>query len=120
MKIKTKAAAGISILVLILVSLGVVSTYFIHKLSHASGQILQDNYASVEYCSDMQLSLEQLHQSHVLWMLQQSDTQPEPVAPDYTSNLQTLNEKLQAEKQNITETGEQEATDALAKSLKRY
>jgi len=120
MKIKTKAALGIYVLVTIIISLGVISSYFIYKLSHASGQILKDNYVSVEYCNDMQLALEKVHQSYILWAFKMPDSLIGNSIPDYTEALEEFNEKLQSEEQNITETGEQEAVVALRNSLKAY
>ena len=120
MKIKTKAALGIYVLVTIIISLGVISSYFIYKLSHASGQILKDNYVSIEYCNDMQQSLQQVHESYILWTFQISDTSAQSIKPDYTKPLQAFNEKLEAEEHNITEAGEQTAAATLRKNLTDY
>ena len=95
MKIKTKATLAISVLVTIIISLGVISSYFIYKLSHASGQILKDNYVSVEYCNDMQQALEQVHESYISWAFQIADTNSNS-RPDNTASLQILNAKLEA------------------------
>lgn len=120
MKIKTKAALGIYVLVTIIISLGVISSYFIYKLSHASGQILKDNYVSVEYCNDMQVALEKVHQSYILWAFKIPDTLTENSVPDYTDALEDFNQKLQSEEHNITEADEHEAVLALRKSLQAY
>ena len=119
MKIKTKATLAISVLVTIIISLGVISSYFIYKLSHASGQILKDNYVSVEYCNDMQQALEQVHESYISWAFQIADTNSNS-RPDNTASLQILNAKLEAEQHNITEVGEQAAVTALKKSIQTY
>lgn len=120
MKIKTKAALGISVLVAIIVSLGVIGSYFIYKMSHASGHILKDNYVSVEYCNDMQVALEKIHQSYVLWAFNTPDTPIVNIVPDYKKNLKDFDEKLQSEEHNITEAGEEQAVIELRKNIKAY
>lgn len=120
MKIKTKAALGIYVLVTIILSLGVISSYFIYKLSHASEQILKDNYASVEYCNDIQQALEQVHKSYILWAFQASYASVQKPEPDYSELLLVVHAKLEAEEHNITETGEQAAATALKKTIETY
>jgi len=90
MKIKTKLNAGVGLLFLMIIILSVLGGWFIYQLKKDTQNILVANYNTLQYSRNMLLSLEEI------------DKQPF-AAKEFQKNL-----NLQS--QNITESGEKEAT----------
>lgn len=97
MKIKTKLLLGIGLLFLMIIVLSVVAARYINVLKNDTENILVDNYNTLEYSRNMLMSLDQTRQS--------------------SRALMTFEENLDKQKQNVTEIGEREATDAIALHL---
>ncbi len=98
MTIKAKIAAALLFLFAVVLLIGGLGMYAINRLSADSEAILQDNYISLEYAVAMQKSLADLGNSDAL--------------PTFAASLK----KQQA---NVTEAGEQEATDELTREFAR-
>lgn len=90
MKIKTKLNAGVGLLFFMIILLAVLGGWFIYQLKKDTQNILAANYNTLQYSRNMLLSLEEI------------DKQPFAVR-EFQKNL-----NLQS--QNITESGEKEAT----------
>lgn len=93
MNLRNKLTAGIGVLFVLILLLGLQSVHSVRLLSDASKNILTDNYNSVRYVGEMLRSLDKLSQ-------------------DSTSR-QALIESLSMQQQNITEVNEKEVTSAL-------
>ena len=97
MKLKTKLSLGISFLFVVILTFGILSVFYINRLSSQSGQVLKNNHESLVYSNNMLKALEEI-----------------PANSD-AKNLFEIN--LQKQEANITEPGEKEATSALRKNF---
>jgi signal transduction histidine kinase len=122
MNIKTKATLGIYTLVAIILSLGTLGSVFLYNLTKTSGQIIQDNFKSIEYSRDMLSALDEIHQTYVLQVFIHRDSNVS-IAPldqlygNYTNLFLTT---LKKEEANLTETGEKESAILLRNYFKSY
>lgn len=103
MSIKSKIAAALAFMFVIILALGGLGVYYLNELSTDSQAILKDNYISLEYGSNMQKALAMLTES--------AKRDPDGLA-DFEDNLK----KQEA---NITEIGEQSATTGLRREFNR-
>lgn len=97
MKLRNRLTLGIGILFAMILLLGIQSVGYVRHLSAISGNILTDNYNSLHYAEDMLRSLDRLSQ-------------------DSTSRT-SLIRNMALQQQNITETNESEATQALERKI---
>ena len=88
---------GIGILFAMILLLGVQSVSFVRQLSTATGNILADNYNSLQYAGDMLQSLNDIGQDSV--------------------SRHVLRQNLALQQQNITETSEKEITSSLERHI---
>ncbi|GAB3022399.1 HAMP domain-containing sensor histidine kinase [Spirosoma pulveris] len=103
MSIKTKIAAALAFMFVIIVALGGLGIYYLNELSGDSQAILKDNYISLEYASNMQKALAMM-------------TDPVERDPD---GLPDFERNLKKQEANITEVGEQEVTGNLRREFNR-
>ncbi|MEO5892180.1 MAG: ATP-binding protein [Ferruginibacter sp.] len=97
MKLKTKLILGFSFLFVVIVTFGVLSFYYINRLSDDSKQVLRNNHESLVYCNNMLRALESI-----------------PIDKDAELVLES---NLKKQESNITEFGEKEATHELRKNF---
>jgi len=90
MKIKTKLNAGVGLLFFMIIILSTLGGWFIYQLKKDTQNILAANYNTLQYSRNMLLSLEEISK--------------EPFA------LSEFQKNLDLQRQNITESGEKEAT----------
>lgn len=90
MKIKTKLNAGVGLLFFMIIVLSTLGGWFIYQLKKDTQNILAANYNTLQYSRNMLLSLEEIGK--------------EPFA------LSEFQKNLDLQRQNITESGEKEAT----------
>lgn len=90
MKIKTKLNAGVGLLFFMIILLSTLGGWFIYQLKKDTQNILTDNYNTLQYSRNMLLSLEEIGK--------------EPFA------IAEFQKNLDLQRQNITESGEKEAT----------
>ncbi|MGC4058116.1 MAG: MCP four helix bundle domain-containing protein [Chitinophagaceae bacterium] len=96
--IKAKIALGIGVLFVLLLTLSVIAFVFINRMSHNTENLLDANYKTIRYCSQMSYALNTRLRD---------------------SNMQALfADNLRLQEQNITEKGEREA-DTAAQALFR-
>lgn len=93
MTIKTKLTLGIIFLFILIVLFGLLSIFYINRLSNDSNVILKNNQESLIYCNNMLKASEDL------------ETDPASIA--------VFEKNLIAQENNITEPGEQEASKSL-------
>lgn len=99
MKIKMKITLGVGFLFLLIIILSVVGIKFANQISGETQNILADNYKSIEYSRAMLIALDKLKFSN-------------DAIYDFENNL-----KLQ--QQNVTETGEERATNNLTTNFEK-
>jgi len=95
MKIKAKLNIGVGLLFLMIIVLSVLSGLYINQLKKDTHNILVANYNTLEYSRNMLLALE--------------DINTDPVA------YNTFKQHLVKQQNNVTEIGEKEATENVAK-----
>jgi PAS domain S-box-containing protein len=90
MKIKTKLNAGVGLLFLMIIILSVLGGWFIYQLKKDTQNILVANYNTLQYSRNMLLSLEEIDKQAFA--------------------VKEFQKNLDLQSQNITESGEKEAT----------
>ncbi|WP_334126406.1 ATP-binding protein [Empedobacter brevis] len=103
MKIKAKLTVGVGALFLLILTLAVVSGWFVNQLKKDTNNILVANYNTLQYSRNMLLALED-------------------ITKDKTA-LGIFEKNLNLQHQNVTEIGEKEATNLIIKhfnSLKEH
>ena len=98
MTLKAKISAALAFLFAIILLLGGLSAFYLQRLSDDSQAILKDNYISLEFVSNMQKAV------------------ADPTDPDALNDFETNLKKQEA---NVTEVGEQEATNAVRREFNR-
>ncbi|GAL86636.1 PAS domain-containing protein [Sporocytophaga myxococcoides] len=109
MKIKTKIAIGIGVLVILTLAQGIVCNIFLMKASEASGKILQDNGASIEYTKEMMAAIDQIFEIYIREKNNIKANKSEEAL------FKSFEKNLLSEKNNITEKGEREIVENLSK-----
>lgn len=110
MKIKTKITLGIGVLVILALAQGIVCNIYLIKASEASGKILEDNGASIEYTKEMISSIDQIFEIYMKGSSANAGKSEEELFKVFDANLQL-------EKNNITEEGEKEIVENLGKAF---
>jgi PAS domain S-box-containing protein len=117
MKIKIKIALGLFFMFLVILLLWGLGSFYIRSLGNETDKILKDNYKSVRIADNLTHALRelsevefrgQLHQSYVL------DT------ANLARALETFQQNLKLEENNITETGEKEVVTRLRKDYNDF
>lgn len=90
MKIKTKLNAGVGLLFFMIIVLSTLGGWFIYQLKKDTQNILADNYNTLQYSRNMLLSLEEISNESFA--------------------MSEFQKNLDLQRQNITESGEKEAT----------
>ncbi len=99
MKIKMKITLGVGFLFLLIIILSVVGIKFANQISGETQNILADNYKSIEYSRAMLIALDKLKFSN-----------------DAIYNFEN---NLKLQQQNVTETGEERATNNLTTNFEK-
>ncbi|MFI5156023.1 MAG: ATP-binding protein [Chitinophagales bacterium] len=96
-KLKTKLSIGLIFLFLVILLFGILGIANINKLSRDADLVLKNNHESLVYCNSMLKALEN--------------------AQTQKSAIPIFEENLKKQEENITEIGEQEATNELRKNF---
>lgn len=94
-KLKTKVAMGAIFLFALLILVGAVSFIYFNRITAQSGEIVKDNYETLNYSRDMLNELDQF------------------MSPDSTRALANFEQNLRMQEKNITEPGEKDLTNSL-------
>ena len=97
MKLKTKLVTGLSFLLIVILTFGILSLFFINKLNSDSKSVLKNNLESLLYSNEMLKELETI--------------------PANDHSLNDFKTSLAKQESNITEAGEKEATQKLRSDL---
>ena len=99
MKIKTKIRLGLLFLLTLILMLAFTSSFYVYKLASVSSAILKDNYESIQYTKNM---------------IQALDEGNDEMA------IKKFEENLVKQEHNITEIGENEATNETRQLFELY
>ncbi len=97
MKLKTKLSFGLSFLFVVIFTFGILAIFYINRLSNDSKMVLKNNHESLVYSNNMLKALEDI--------------------PIKKTAFTVLENNLAKQEKNITEHGEQEATQELRKNF---
>ncbi|HEX2867130.1 MAG TPA: ATP-binding protein [Ignavibacteriales bacterium] len=118
-KLKTKIILLLSFVFLIILVLGIMGSQFISVLSRDSGEIIKDNYKSIEYSANMLKALDGLYILHTERdLLKHGDSAGN--ASEQKKLIESFNENLIAEENNITEAGEGEIINILKQDYSSF
>lgn len=98
-KLKTKVALGGIFLFALLILVGAVSFYYLNRITEEAGDIIKDNYETLNYSRDMLNEMDALS------------------GKDSSKALTNFEQHLQLQEKNITEPGEKELTESLRKNF---
>ena len=98
MRLKAKLTFGLAFLFIVILTFGVLSIFYINRLSSDEEKILKNNYESLEYDNNMLKALEQI--------------------PQNKNAIDIFETNLTKQEKNITEVGEKEATELVRKNFK--
>jgi PAS domain S-box-containing protein len=97
MKLKTKLGLGLTFLFVVIITFGVLSFFYINRLSNDSKSVLKNNLESLVYSNNMLKQLEDI-----------------PLKKEAAAEFE---KNLTKQEANITEPGEKEATQEIRKNL---
>lgn len=118
-KLKTKILTLLSFIFLIILVLGIMGSQFISVLSRDSGEIIKDNYKSIEYTANMLKALDGLYTLHTERDLLKHDVSAVNESQQ-RSLMKLFNDNLAAAETNITETGEDEIINILKQDYSAF
>jgi PAS domain S-box-containing protein len=98
-RLKTKLSLGLGFLFLVILTFGILSLYYINRLSGDANRILKNNYESLVYSNNMLKALEDI--------------------PVDSNAITIFNANLRNQEANVTEPGEKEVTEALRRNFKK-
>jgi two-component system, NtrC family, sensor histidine kinase KinB len=114
--IRTRFTLGMIFLFLIILILSVFSGYYMNKLSNKTSAILKENYLSVVYAREMSEGITNINQEITAGLL--SDRHPDSLK--IASEIAIINTSLAAEKNNITEPGEDKLVSNIEADFVKY
>lgn len=122
MSLKTKLSLGLGFLFLIIVALGVFSSFYVGKLGQDAENILKDNYMSIAYARNMLAAVEDMRTSigSVLAGPGGTGTISDYYQRLFGSGRSAFEANLQAEKGNITEIREKDTVEALGQNYESF
>lgn len=98
-KLKTKVALGGIFLFALLILVGAVSFYYFNRITEEAGDIIKDNYETLNYSRDMLNEMDALS------------------GKDSSTAYVNFEQHLRLQEKNITEPGEKELTESLRKNF---
>ena len=114
--IRTRFTLGMIFLFIIISVLAVFSGYYLNKLSDKTSAILKENYLSVVYAREMSEGIMNINQEITACYL----TKRNPDSLKIAKELILINQSLNAEKNNITEPGEDKLVSGIEKDYIEY
>lgn len=108
MKIKNKILVSFGFLFLMLLTLGIVGSYYVNQLGKDAAEILKENNRTLIYMQHIDNNLDML--------LQDILTESDSLNQNYINNIE---ENLELQKANITEVGEKPFTGQLEDSFSK-
>ena len=117
MSLRTKLTVGLGFLFLIIFGLVIYGSFEIQQLAKASDNILKDNYASLVYCKNMLLALDDMSSTISGRILGSNQDRADSYGLQlFESGQSNFDSNLKAEKNNITEINEGEYVADLEKA----
>lgn len=118
-KLRTKIFLALAFLFVIIVVLGFFGSQFIRRLATDSSHIIQDNYASAQYSTNMLKTINTVYSLHAKKNLLRHDALINSTG-DIESLLAEFDKNLKAEQANVTEAGEVDLVSELSKEYSDF
>lgn len=116
LSIRTKFTLGMMFLFIIILVLSIFSGFYINKLSNKTSAILKENFLSVVYAREMSEGITDINNEVFDGFL--TNTTPDTLK--ISGELTYIDKSLQAEKNNITEPGEDKLVSLIESDFKDY
>jgi NtrC-family two-component system sensor histidine kinase KinB len=114
--IRTRFTLGMIFLFVIISVLAVFSGYYLNTLSNKTSAILKENYLSVVYAREMTENIQKINQEITMDYLEHRSLDSSSIL----NGLNSVNQSLIAEKNNITEPGEDKLVSDFEKEYMQY
>jgi methyl-accepting chemotaxis protein len=115
--IKTKVLLGFLFVFIEFLIIGIISIYFFSSINVRTGQMIKDNYRSVQYSENMIKAIDELHFSVTSFLLNKTyHFDKNSLNPLYKS----FEDNLHQQSINITETGEKELSQSINQEYFKY
>ncbi|GAB2516048.1 HAMP domain-containing sensor histidine kinase [Spirosoma aerophilum] len=118
MTIKSKIAAALAFMFVVIVALGGLGIYYLNELSRDLQAILKDNYVSLEYGSNMQKAMAMITDPVRSDPVRSDPVERDPVRKD-PDGMADFEQNLKKQEANVTEIGEQDVTSNLRREFNR-
>jgi two-component system, NtrC family, sensor histidine kinase KinB len=120
-KLKSKILAGLLFFLFLILLLSLTGIFSIYYLSYDSKEIIKDNYASVEHCTNMLNSLESIFNNFIQKYSVENDSYQDSILREKIIEKQKIFEKhFQMQQNNITEIGENKLVSAAYKEYQQF
>ncbi|MFZ2323663.1 MAG: ATP-binding protein [Ignavibacteriaceae bacterium] len=121
-KLKTKILVGLIFLLAVILILSITGTASIYFLSQDSKAIVKDNYASVEYSTNMLGSIDNIFVNHLALIENKAKDKISTgiIRSAIKSERDIFERNLNLQKGNITEVGEVDRVSKLINSYRRF
>jgi nitrate/nitrite-specific signal transduction histidine kinase len=115
--IKTKVLLGFLFIFLEFLVIGIISVYFFSSINVRTGQMIKDNYRSVQYSENMIKAIDEIHFSATSVLLNKAYHFDKN---SIIASHKSFEDNLHQQSINITETGEQELSQSINQKYFKY
>lgn len=115
--IKTKVLLGFLLIFIEFLIIGIVSVYFFSSINVRTGQMIKDNYRSVQYSENMIKAIDEIHLTVTSYFLNKTYNFDQN---SLISSYKNFEGNLHQQNINITETGEKELSQSINQKYFRY
>ncbi len=116
-KIKTKLMIGVGIVFFVSYSVMMINIGTNQKIINKSGELLESNYASLQYAYDMLNILDGIHHTITSGLIDSSEVNQTFAVFENMKNLEQI---IELQKSNITEPGELQITQRLERNYDTF
>ncbi len=118
-KLKSKILVGLLFFLVLILLLSLTGIFSIYYLSSDSKEIIKDNYASIEYCTNMLNSLENIFNDIVLQNSSNNIQNDLNLEDKIIQEQRNFEKFFQLQQNNITEVGEKKLVTEVANSYQQ-
>ncbi len=115
--IKTKVLLGFLFIFVEFLVIGIISVYFFSSINVRTGQMIKDNYRSVQYSENMIKAIDEIHLTMTSFLLNKTYHFDKN---SLESSYKSFEDNIQKQGINITETGEKELSQSINQKYFKY
>jgi nitrate/nitrite-specific signal transduction histidine kinase len=117
LNIKTKVLLGFLFIFVEFLIIGIISVYFFSSINVRTGQMIKDNYRSVQYSENMIKAIDEIHLTMTSCFLNKTYHFDKN---SLKSSYKNFEDNLHQQSINITETGEKELSQSINQKYFKY